>query len=312
MTNSNNKVRTSNLSILVLGSEGLLGHKMFQILSDHFPRTQGSIVGSLDERFYSSIPLFEPRRIVERVDAMNFTSLRKTLEKEKPDFIINCIGIVKQRDEGKKAIPSITINSLLPHLLAEWAASWNGRLIHFSTDCVFSGKKGGYIEDDLSDAEDLYGRSKYLGEVAVANALTLRTSIIGRELTHFKSLLEWFLAQAGKTIKGYRRVIYSGVTTNYMSELVGRIISEYPKLSGLYQVAAPAISKHDLLVRIRDAYRLDVEVVPDDSEVSDRSMIGRRLRQATGYEEPAWEDLITQMVQDPTPYAEWTKETKHV
>jgi len=244
---------------------------------------------------------------------MDLPALRQTLEKEKPSYMINCIGIVKQRDESKAAIPSITINSLLPHLLAEWGLGWSGRLIHFSTDCVFSGKKGNYSEDDPSDAEDLYGKSKFLGEVSEApNALTLRTSIIGRELSQFKSFLEWFLAQKSKQAKGFRKVIYSGVTTNYIAELVGKIISDHPRLSGLYQVTAPAITKYDLLTRIRDAYKLDIKIVPEDSEISDRSMNGQYFCQATGYKEPSWDDLIAQLAGDKTPYGEWLIEKNHV
>ena len=244
---------------------------------------------------------------------MEIQSLRQKLEKEKPSYLINCIGIVKQRDEGKAAIPSITINSLLPHLLAKWSLGWGGRLIHFSTDCVFSGKKGNYSEEDSSDAEDLYGKSKFLGEVSDAShALTLRTSFIGRELSHFKSLLEWFLAQNGKQVKGFNKVIYSGVTTNYIAELVGQIISDHPRLSGLYQVTAPAITKHDLLVRLRDAYKINIKIVPDDNEVSDRSMNGQLFCQATGYKEPSWDDLIAQLAGDVTPYNGWRKDIKYV
>jgi dTDP-4-dehydrorhamnose reductase len=290
-------------SILVLGGEGMLGHKMFQVLSAAYPQTKCTIFGSLDDPFYKAIPLYGAGNTIESVDAMDFSNLRDLLELEKPGFIINCIGIVKQRQEAKAPIPSISLNSLLPHLLAEWAAGWGGRLIHFSTDCVFSGKKGGYSEDDPSDAEDLYGRSKSLGEVGeAANALTLRTSIIGRELSHFQALLEWLLAQKGRQIKGFKKVVYSGVTTNFMADLVARIIGEYPRLSGLFQVAAPPISKYDLLVRLREAYGLEVDIVPDDTEMSDRSMTGDRFRKATGYEEPSWDDLVKQLVEDPTPY----------
>jgi dTDP-4-dehydrorhamnose reductase len=304
--------QTSPPSILVLGGEGMLGHKMVQILSSGYPGTRCTIQGSLSDPFYRAIPLFVSENTIENVNAMDLQALQAMLGGEKPDFIINCIGIVKQRDEGKMAIPSITINSLLPHLLADWAAAWGGRLIHFSTDCVFSGKKGNYTEEDPSDAEDLYGKSKYLGEVATENALTLRTSIIGRELRHFTSLLEWFLAQKGTKVKGFKRVIYSGVTTNYIAELVGKILKDQPGLSGLYQVTAPAITKNDLLKRIRDACKLDIEIVPEDSEVSDRSMVGYRFLQATGYKEPAWADLIRQLYEDKTPYEQWTKEARHV
>jgi dTDP-4-dehydrorhamnose reductase len=238
---------------------------------------------------------------------MDLSALRRTLEAERPDVIINCVGIVKQRQEARLAIPSITINSLLPHLLAEWAGNWGGRLIHFSTDCVFSGKKGNYCEDDPSDAEDLYGKSKYLGETTEANALTLRTSMIGRELDHFSSLLEWFLAQKGRRVKGFRRVIYTGVTTNHLADLVGKIINDYPLLFGLYQVTAPAINKYELLSRLRDAFHLDVEIVADDSEVSDRSMNGWCFLKATAYREPSWDDLIAQLAQDKTPYDQWQR-----
>jgi len=303
---------TQNTRILVLGAEGMLGHKMFQVLSASYPETRCTIFGSLSDHFYRAITLFKPEATLERVNAMDLPTLRQLLEKERPNYLVNCIGIVKQRDEGKAAIPSITINSLLPHLLADWAAAWGGRLIHFSTDCVFSGKKGNYSEGDPSDAEDLYGKSKYLGEIASQNAFTLRTSIIGRELSHFQSLLEWFLAQKGKTVKGFKRVIYSGVTTNYIAELVGKIISEHPGLSGLYQITAPAITKHDLLARIRDAFKLDVEIVADNTEVSDRSMAGGRFLKMTGYKEPTWDYLIRQLSEDKTPYEQWTKETKHV
>ena len=284
----------------------MLGHKVFQNLSQRYPGTKCTVFGSLNDPFYRAMPLFKPETTIERVNGMDLPALRQFLAKERPGYLINCIGIVKQRHEGKMAIPSITINSLLPHLLAEWSMSWSGRLIHFSTDCVFSGKKGNYCEDDPSDAEDLYGKSKFLGEVSEAsNALTLRTSIIGRELNHFKSLLEWFLAQNGKKVMGYKHVIYSGVTTNYIAELVGKIVGEFPKLSGLYQITSPALSKYDLLTRIADAYKLDIDIIPDEKELSDRSMSGERFVNTTGYKEPSWDYLLDQLANDPTPYSDW-------
>jgi dTDP-4-dehydrorhamnose reductase len=290
---------------LVLGGEGMLGHKMYQTLLAGYPDTACTIFGRLSDPFYGRIGLFKTGRVIENVDAMDLPALRRTLEGLRPEFIVNCIGIIRQRKEAEAHIPSITLNSLLPHLLADWASAWSGRVIHFSTDCVFSGRRGDYTEDDLPDAEDLYGKSKYLGEVAVANALTLRTSIIGRELAFFKSLLEWFLSQTGGEIRGYRKVIYSGVTTNYISDLVGRIIEEYPALSGLYQVTSPKISKHDLLCMIRDAYGLNIRIVPYDDEVSDRSMIGEKFLAATGYRQPTWPELVDQLVNDSTPYSDW-------
>ena len=293
------------MKILVLGGEGMLGHKMFQTLAARYPDTCCTIRGSLEEPFYRRIDLFRQGTVLERVDAMDFTALGRKLREIAPAFIVNCVGVIKQREEAKAAVPSLTLNALLPHKLAEYAREWGGRVIHFSTDCIFSGKRGGYTEDDPSDAEDLYGKSKYLGEVTAENALTLRTSIIGRELSHFRSLLEWVLAQKGKSIRGFRRVIYSGVTTNYLSRRVGDILTDHPRLSGLYQVTSPPISKHDLLCLLRDAFKLDVTIVPDEQEASDRGMVGDRFMKATGYVCPAWPDLAADLADDPTPYGKW-------
>jgi dTDP-4-dehydrorhamnose reductase len=293
------------MKILVLGGEGMLGHKMYQTLLRRYPDTACTVFRSLSDPFYQRVSLYRQGRVIDGVDAMDFDALGETLGGIKPDFIVNCIGIVKQREEAAAAIPCITINSLLPHKLAESAAGWGGRVIHFSTDCVFSGERGMYTEEDRSDAADLYGKSKFLGEVATGNALTLRTSIIGRELGQFRSLLEWFLAQKGKSIKGFRRVIYSGVTTNYMAQLVGNLIADHPALSGLYQVVAPPISKYDLLCRLKEAYYLNMEIVPDEKEISDRSMVGEKFLRATGYSMPDWDDMVARLAMDPTPYDEW-------
>jgi len=293
------------MKVLVLGGEGMLGHKMFQTLLALYPDTACTVRGSLDGPFYQRIDLFREGTVLEKIDAMDLSSLGRTLRGIRPGFIVNCVGVIKQRDEAKAAIPTITLNALLPHQLAEYAQEWGGRVIHFSTDCVFNGKRGCYTEDDSSDAEDLYGRSKYLGEVAADNALTLRTSVIGRELSQFRSLLEWFLVQNGKTIRGFRRVIYSGVTTNYLARRVGDLIAGHPSLSGLYQVTSAPICKYDLLCLLRDAFKLDVEIVPDENEVSDRSMAGDAFLRDTGYQSPDWPGLIAELVNDTTPYEKW-------
>ena len=293
------------MKILVLGGEGMLGHKMYQTLLSRYPDTTCTVARPLSALFYQRIDLFRQGRVIDEIDAMDFPRLHEILDAERPGYIVNCIGMIKQREASKAAIPSITLNSLLPHKLAEWAGGWGGRVIHFSTDCVFSGRDGGYTETSPSDAEDLYGKSKYLGEVAVENALTLRTSIIGRELANFRSLLEWFLSQKGKSVRGFKKVIYSGVTTNYMADLVSRIVSEHPAPNGLYQVTSPAISKYDLLCLIRDAFRLNIEIVPDEEEVSDRSMIGDAFLRTTGYRSPDWPGLVAQLANDPTPYEKW-------
>lgn len=293
------------MKILVLGGEGMLGHKMFQVLRSRYSDTVCTVARSVDEPFYRKIKIFQEGNVRDRIDALDFEALRRLLRENRPEYVVNCIGVIKQREESKSAVQSITLNALLPHVLSEWAREWEARLIHFSTDCVFSGRQGNYSEVSPSDAEDLYGRSKYLGEVTHGNAITLRTSIIGRELAHYRSLLEWFRAQDGQRVRGFTRVIYSGVTTNYLAKAVGDLIEDHPGLSGLYQVTAPAISKHDLLCLIRDAYRLNIDILPDDSEVCDRSMTGEKFRRATGSPVPTWPALVADLAGDPTPYEQW-------
>lgn len=290
---------------MVLGGNGMLGHKMFQALREGFSGTFCTVREDTRKPPFDRVELLQGDDVVRGVDVTNFSALEVILSAFRPEYVVNCVGVIKQRAEAISPIPSITVNSLLPHKLAQVTARWGGRIIHFSTDCVFSGKRGEYSEEDHSDAVDLYGKTKFLGEVAVANALTLRTSIIGRELTRHRSLLDWFRAQNKKTVRGYRRVIYSGVTTNYLAELVASIIQQHPGLNGLYQVASEPISKYDLLCLLREAYQLDVCTEPDDLEVSDRSMRCDRLREAIAYKCPPWPVLIRQLADDKTPYEHW-------
>lgn len=291
------------MKVLVLGADGMLGHKMFQTLRERFPATRGTLRTSKADPRFAGIELLQSDAMVEGVDVMDEGGLRRQIESFRPAVVVNCVGVIKQRDAAHDPIPSITINALLPHRLAACIAPWGGRLIHFSTDCVFSGRRGRYREDDPSDAEDLYGKSKFLGETPhTANALTLRTSIIGRELLHHTSLLDWFLAQHG-TVRGFTKTIYSGVTTNHLATVAGDVIERHGDLRGLYQVASDPISKHDLLVLVKDAYRkTDVEIVPVDGDVSDRSLDGSRFAAATGYRCPPWPALVGELAADETPY----------
>ena len=292
------------MDILVLGGTGMLGHKMFQTLGKRFAETWCTIRRSLADPVLGKIDIFRNGRVLE-IDATDFSCLEKALLDRRPRVIVNCIGVVKQRPEAAAPIPSIVINSLLPHRLLEICQRWDGRLIHISTDCVFSGRKGGYAETDISDAEDLYGRTKFLGEVQGQSALTLRTSMIGRELFHFQSLLEWFLSQRGGQVKGFTRALLSGVTTNLLCEVVADIIADHSRLSGLYQVTGPTISKFELLGVLRDAYGLDIQIEPDTDFACDRSMRGEKFQQATGFRSPTWPELAAQLVADPTPYDAW-------
>lgn len=293
--------------ILILGGDGMLGHKILQVFESRFDSTLCTVRESLQNPFLRKIPLFNEDNTIDEVEATDLDGLAELIVDIKPDVVVNCVGVIKQRTDAKDPVACIAVNALLPHLLAEWCEEWRGRVIHFSTDCVFSGRRGGYHEDDESDATDLYGRTKYLGEIAGKNSLTLRTSIIGRELKHFQSLLEWLLAATGKRISGYTRAIYSGVTTLHLANLVADIIENHPKLSGLFQVASEPINKHDLLVLLRDAYGLDVEIEPDDNFVCDRSFSGEKLAEAIGYRCPPWPELVQELAADSTPYNTWRK-----
>jgi len=210
------------------------------------------------------------------------------------DAVVNCIGIVKQRPQAKEALESIRVNSLFPHELSALCRAVGARLIHVSTDCVFSGRTGNYNEDDIPDPLDLYGRSKLLGEVAGSGSLTLRTSIIGLEQSREDSLVEWFLRQ-DDVVPGWTRAFYSGLTTSAFSRLVARILEECPGLDGLWHVSAAPISKHDLLVLLRDALGRHVQIRPDDSVAMNRVLDSGRFRAHTGYEPPDWTLMIDEL-----------------
>ncbi len=284
----------------------MLGHKMFQHLSERF-ETWCTVREGRGDPLLERVEILAGDRTLTGVDAMRVEVVEDVVANLRPDVVVNCIGVIKQRGEATDAIPSVTLNSLLPHRVGAAAARHGGRIVHFSTDCVFSGRRGDYTEQDPPDALDLYGRSKLLGEVQAENALTLRTSIIGRELRTHHSLLDWFLSNRGGRVNGYRNVWWSGVPTNHLAQVVADLTTRLPELSGVYQLAGRKINKYDLLVGLRDAYGLDVEIVPDDAVELDRSLSGEALRSATGYEAPAWSQLLAELASDQTPYDRWTQ-----
>ena len=297
------------MRVLVLGGAGMLGHKVFQQLRGRFDEVWCTLRGTRRDPALAPIEAdLTAGRVIEALDVMDWTAVEAILRDIRPHVLVNCIGIVKQRNEAKAAIPSITINALLPHRLAAALGDWGGRLIHISSDCVFNGRRGQYTEDHQSDAEDLYGRSKFLGEVAEPNTVTLRTSMIGRELREHRSLLDWLLQQNGRTVRGYRRAFYSGVTTIELASVIARLIEEHPALSGLYQVTSETITKYDLLRLIVDTFELDIRVEPDDEFFCDRSLVGEKFRAATGYRCPPWPALVAALKADPTAYTlEWAR-----
>ena len=283
--------------ILVLGATGMLGHKMIQVLAKKF-----SVTGTVraDISAFSHYPAFADMNIIEKVRADDLKSIHYAIEHSNPDVLINCIGIVKQLPAANDPLPSIAINALFPHQLAKICQQKNIRLIHMSTDCVFSGRKGYYTEDDPSDAEDLYGKTKFLGEVTYPNCLTIRTSIIGPELDTKHGLFEWFMSQEGKKISGYKKAIFSGLTTLALSDTIAKIISDYPNLQGVQQIASEPISKYDLLILVKKVYGKNIIIEPDESVINDRSLNPSKFRKETNITIPSWKYMIDQMYRDST------------
>jgi dTDP-4-dehydrorhamnose reductase len=246
--------------------------------------------------------IFNGVSVVAGVEATDFDQLEQNISSIKPTAIVNAIGIVKQDADASDSLASISINALFPHKLATVARKVGARLIQISTDCVFSGRKGNYSEEDVSDAEDLYGRTKYLGEASGPGCLTLRTSMIGRELKGSHGLVEWFYSQRGGTVGGFRRAIFTGLTTQALSQIIADLVERHPSLAGVYNVASDPISKFDLLTLINDQARLGINIEPDETFSCDRSLDGARFRAATNFVPPDWSDMVTGLVNDPTPY----------
>lgn len=231
------------------------------------------------------------KKIITGFEVTNHDSLVKLFSKIKPNAVINCIGLVKQLAEVDDPLVALPINAMLPHQLANLCKLAEARLVHISTDCVFSGGKGNYLETDNSDATDLYGKSKFIGEVNYPHAITLRTSIIGHELHSAHGLIDWFLSQH-VSCKGFERAVFSGLPTTVLATIIRDIVLPKPELHGVYHVAAKPISKYDLLKLVANIYGKIIEIVPDDKLVIDRSLNADKFKFATGYQTPPWDDLV--------------------
>lgn len=280
------------IKVLVLGSTGMLGNAVLRL----FGQSAGyEVVGSA--RSTSALRLLPADlsdRVICGVDVEHIDSLISLFSQVRPDVVINCIGLVKQLAEAEDPLVAIPINSLLPHRLARLCGVAGARLVHMSTDCIFSGAKGTYTEEDISDAKDLYGRSKYLGEVDCPHAITLRTSIIGHELNGGHSLVGWFLAQQG-SVKGFRRAIFSGLPTVELARVIRDHVIPHPELHGVHHVSADPINKFDLLTLISNVYEKKIDIATDDNFIIDRSLDSSRFREATGYQPQPWPELVRRM-----------------
>jgi dTDP-4-dehydrorhamnose reductase len=285
-------------AVLVLGGSGMLGHELWRTCAERFD-AYASVRS--DEAAGPVTEVVDADRIVPGVRAEEPRTIARALDETQAEVVVNCIGIVKQAVDDPE--PAIRVNALFPHRLAAACRARGARLIHISTDCVFSGERGAYTETDLPDPVDTYGRSKLLGEPATPGALTIRTSMIGRELATSHGLLEWFLAQSGGSVRGFQRAVFSGPTTPVLSRAIADVIEHHDGLDGLWHLSAEPISKYELLLRLRDAFELEVEIEPDDAVAIDRSLDSGRFRAATGFEAPSWQEMVTELAGSRDEYA---------
>ncbi len=280
------------MKLLVVGASGMIGSTMLRVLSE---QNEFETFGTVrDARIGQFFPVSIARHLIPDIDVEKMESLIHILEKLRPDVVINCAGLTKHKSGADNPLISLPINSLMPHRLAGLCKLVDARLIHISTDCVFSGEKGGYVEEDYTDARDLYGQSKAIGELHYPQTITLRTSTIGPELQTQFGLLEWFLAQE-KHCKGYSRAIFSGLPTIVFARIIRDIVIPDSSLTGLYHVAAEPINKFDLLALIAREYDKAISIEHDDKLTIDRSLDASRFQLATRYIAPEWPELIKMM-----------------
>lgn len=282
------------MRILILGGDGMMGHHLFNHLKF---RHEVRVTLHQELADYEKFKLFNPENAYDSLDVRSLGHLSQVFEDFHPQVVVNSAGIIKQRSEAKESLPSLEINALFPHRLAHLCKDIRARMLHMSTDCVFSGKKGNYMESDPPDADDLYGRTKFLGEVNDSHCLTLRTSIIGRELSRKKNLLEWFLAEK-ETVKGFKNAVFSGFTTIEFSRIIEKMLVEHPEAAGTYHVSSDPVSKFDLLTLINQKMRLGKEIISDESFKCDRSLDSTRFRREFNYTPPTWEEMVEELRKD--------------
>lgn len=287
------------MSILIIGGSGMLGHKLYQRLSSEF---EVFATVRADLATVEKFGFFKAYSVFPGVDVTDPAAVRRVVEVVRPECVVNCVGVVKQNPTLADKIRTLTINSIFPNQLAQLSAEFDFRLITISTDCVFDGKEGNYAESDEANARDLYGMSKFLGEVSEGRSLTIRTSIIGRELTTSHSIVEWFLAHGGGTVNGYTKAIYSGFPTIELADTIANLTKNFPDLNGLFHISSDPISKYDLLTLINKYFDSSITINPSEAVVVDRSLDSTKFKNLTGFTSPDWESMIARMAADPTPY----------
>ena len=283
------------MRVLVLGVGGMLGHKLFEVLSGDLD-VWGTVRQPLEGITGSGIS--DTRRTLPGVDAFDFSSVVAAIDRIRPAVIINGIGIVKQLREASDEGLLMAINADLPHRLADIAASTGARLVHISTDCVFSGRRGNYDESDVPDPVDAYGGSKLKGELVDGPGLTLRTSFVGRELASSHGLIEWFFSKRGSRVTGFANAFFSGLTTNELARVIRTVIRDHPHLSGVYHVSGPRISKYELLCLLNERTRVGCQIVASEEPFIDRSLDSTRFRSAVNWVPPTWEQMLDEVASE--------------
>ena len=283
------------MRILIIGGSGMLGHQFLKSWQGKF-EVKTTLHHELN--YYKKYTSFDDSNSYSNVNILDIDLVEKVISDFLPHAVVNCVGITKQIVVQNLPINPILINSVFPHQLSRICRRLNSRLILLSTDCVFSGKQGFYKEGDISDAEDLYGRSKFLGEVDSVNVLTLRKSTIGLELNSHHGLIEWFLKQKG-SVNGYTKAIYSGVTSKVLADIIKQVLIDYPGMHGIWNLASEAINKYSLLDRLNgrlDNFNIDIQ--PDDKIVCDRSLDASKFEIETGYLVPKWDSMLDDLAEE--------------
>jgi dTDP-4-dehydrorhamnose reductase len=279
------------MRILVFGASGMLGNAMLRMLSE---QDDWTVYGTMRSNNFALQKLAPSAQLIPGIHADQPDSLIDAFAQTCPQVVINCVGLVKQRAGADDPLEAIPINGLLPHRMAKMCELTKARLVHISTDCVFSGNLGNYRESDLPDANDLYGRSKLIGEVSSRHSITLRTSIIGHEIGSQHGLIDWMLSQEGR-VKGFTEAIFSGLPTFELARVVREFVIPNTDLHGIYHVAANPISKYELLHLVNREYKKGLHIDPDNNIKINRSLDASRFRESSGYVAPAWSDLIRKM-----------------
>lgn len=279
---------------LIFGGDGMLGH---QLLSSWQSKFDVRVTLRQPLSRYQHLGLFSVENSYDQVDVRNSSRVLEVLDEFQPQAVVNAVGVIKQRSASKESLPSLEINSVFPHRLREWCQAIGARMVHVSTDCVFNGRRGNYTEQDPTDVSDIYGLSKYLGEVSESPCITLRSSIIGLELAHKHSLIEWFLSQSG-VVKGFTDAIYTGLTTIEMARVIEMVITERSDLCGMWQVASDPINKYELLSKLSSFLkRGDITIEPEESFQCDRSLCGKAFARETGYNTPSWDEMLGELAE---------------